>query len=213
MKDKIRLSIELFSIFYLIPFIITISNFPIKHLLIPIILLVALIAFIKLKNDKSFDKSILFEISNKKQLLKIIVIRWLLGLLILTILIYFTNRSQLFDFPRKNTMIYIFFLFLYPLFSAFPQELIFRSYFFHRFRNLFSSIPIMIFMSGLSFGFAHIIFQNWISPFISFLGGIMFARTYSKSNSLVITAIEHGIWGDLIFTVGLGIYFFSGNIN
>jgi hypothetical protein len=34
----------------------------------------------------------------------------------------------------------------------------------------------------------------------------------SKSGSALMAGIEHGIWGDFLFTVGIGWYFYSGSI-
>lgn len=44
------------------------------------------------------------------------------------------------------------------------------------------------------------------------IGGILFARTYERSNSLLAACIEHGLWGDLLFTLGLGWCFYTGVI-
>jgi membrane protease YdiL (CAAX protease family) len=101
---------------------------------------------------------------------------------------------------------------LYPLLSVYPQELIFRPFLFHRYRDLFPEQWMMVLVSGLTFGLAHIFFENWIAPILSVIGGLLFARTYQKSNSTLQAALEHGLWGDLIFTIGLGWYFYGGSI-
>jgi membrane protease YdiL (CAAX protease family) len=101
---------------------------------------------------------------------------------------------------------------LYPLLSVYPQELIFRTFFFHRYRQIFRQSWVLILASGLSFGLAHLFFANWIAPTLTLLGGLQFARTYDRTNSTLQAAIEHGLWGDLIFTIGLGWYFYGGSI-
>jgi len=49
---------------------------------------------------------------------------------------------------------------LYPLFSVYPQELLYRTFFFHRYRPLFGGGWGMVIASALAFGFVHIIFRN-----------------------------------------------------
>ena len=70
----------------------------------------------------------------------------------------------------------------------------------------------MILISGACFGLAHLFFLNFWALTLSLIGGILFAHTYYKTNSVIIASIEHGLWGNLIFTLGLGLYFYSGAI-
>jgi hypothetical protein len=41
------------------------------------------------------------------------------------------------------------------------------------------------------------------------LGGLMFAATYERRRSTLLVSIEHGLYGDFIFTVGLGGLFYD----
>jgi membrane protease YdiL (CAAX protease family) len=70
----------------------------------------------------------------------------------------------------------------------------------------------MILASGICFGLAHIFFFNVWALSLSTVGGFIFAWTYNRTGSIVYSGIEHGLWGDFIFTIGLGIYFYSGAI-
>ena len=99
---------------------------------------------------------------------------------------------------------------LYPLLSVYPQELFFRAFFFHRYRRLFGQGMATVVASALLFGFVHIVFGNWISILLSSVGGMLFARTYFHSGSLALTCIEHALYGNFIFTIGLGEFFFHG---
>lgn len=56
----------------------------------------------------------------------------------------------------------------------------------------------------------HIIFRNPVAPLLTLPGGYLFATTYTRTRSLLITGIEHALYGDLVFTIGLGIYFYKG---
>ncbi|HXZ68156.1 MAG TPA: CPBP family intramembrane glutamic endopeptidase [Alphaproteobacteria bacterium] len=100
----------------------------------------------------------------------------------------------------------------YPLVSAFPQELIYRTLFFHRFGALFGNArALAAAVNGILFGFAHIMFGSWISVVLSGSLGFVIAWRYSRARSFWGAWFEHALYGDLVFTVGLGRYFFTGN--
>ncbi|GBR19081.1 hypothetical protein AA3271_0383 [Gluconobacter japonicus NBRC 3271] len=64
--------------------------------------------------------------------------------------------------------------------------------------------------SAVAFGFAHILFLNWIAVGMTLIGGVLFASDYSRHRSLTLTCFEHSLYGCLIFTVGLGRFFYTG---
>src|SRR5262249_60664800 len=96
----------------------------------------------------------------------------------------------------------------YPLFSVYPQELLFRAYFFRRYQGLFGTGAGLIAAAALAFSFVHIIFGNWISVALTLIGGVLFGMTYRQSGSLLLTSIEHAVFGNFLFTIGLGEYFY-----
>ncbi|MEL6374988.1 MAG: CPBP family intramembrane glutamic endopeptidase [Pseudomonadota bacterium] len=117
-------------------------------------------------------------------------------------------------FPRYAFQLWLTIMLLYPFLSALVQEAIYRSFFFHRYGGLFGDHKALaIITNGLLFGFAHIMFASWVTFTISALGGILFAYRYMQTRSLLAVWFEHAIYGNLIFTVGLGRYFFTGVSN
>ncbi len=100
-------------------------------------------------------------------------------------------------------------MFLYPVFSALPQEFIYRRFFFARYADLFTEKEL-VFLSALLFGIMHIVFGHWFSVVLSTIGGFLFARTYLFSRSLLITTFEHSLYGIVIFTFGFDSYFYDG---
>ena len=88
----------------------------------------------------------------------------------------------------------------------------FRSYLFARFSGRLLPPVAMLLVSGLGFGFAHIVFGNWVAPTLCAIGGLLFAQTYQRTRSLALVAIEHALFGDFIFTLGLGRYFYHGAV-
>lgn len=101
-------------------------------------------------------------------------------------------------------------LVLYPLLSALPQEFIFCTFFFWRYGVFFHGARSMIFASALVFAFAHILFINPVAPPLSFIAGLIFAQTYQKTKSLALVTLEHGLYGNALFLIGLGWYFYHG---
>jgi len=116
--------------------------------------------------------------------------------------------ETLFSLVLTRPGLWLLVMIFYPVLSVYPQELIYRAYFFHRFKPLFGDGLGMIAASAVLFGFVHIIFGNWISIALTAIGGILFGATYRKSNSLLLTCVEHALFGDFIFTIGIGRYFY-----
>lgn len=114
------------------------------------------------------------------------------------------------ELPRQRPLLWAIIMVLYPLLSVWPQEMLYRSLLFHRFRELFRSDVALILVSAAAFGFAHIIFLNWIAIIMTTAGGLLFARDYARHRSLSLTCLEHSLYGCLIFTVGLGRFFYTG---
>jgi membrane protease YdiL (CAAX protease family) len=120
--------------------------------------------------------------------------------------------NQLFAFPRQTPGTWAVVMLLYPVLAALPQEVVFRAFFFARYGGLFSNPAALVVCNGLSFGLAHLLYGNWTALILSTLGGWLFAYRYHRTRSLFIVALEHGLWGDLLFTLGIGWYLYSGSI-
>jgi membrane protease YdiL (CAAX protease family) len=98
---------------------------------------------------------------------------------------------------------------LYPLLSALPQELIYRAFFFQRYDRLFPSEQWLGITSAIAFSALHIIYDNWWAVGLSLIGGFIFVETYRKSKSLYWVSLEHAIYGCLVFTIGMGHFFYD----
>ncbi len=83
-----------------------------------------------------------------------------------------------------------------PLLSVIPQELVFRTFFFHRYGPLFGDWKwIGVAVNGLLFGFAHIIFDNWIAVAGSAVIGAIIAYRYWVTRSFWAgLARAHALW-------------------
>ncbi len=105
-------------------------------------------------------------------------------------------------------MVWLAVMLLYPV-SAVAQEIVFRTFFFHRYGNLFSSARRRVLASGLVFGWAHVVVNNLVAVGLASLAGFVFAWTYERSRSTLLVSIEHALYGDLVFSIGLGSLFYS----
>ncbi len=127
----------------------------------------------------------------------------------------YNDRPESFlRFPRYAFDTWIMVMILYPLISVTTQEIMYRVFFFHRYSPLFGGDPQAgIVLNAVLFSFSHIVFQNVTTLVISFLGGLLFAWRYQTSRSYWALVLEHALYGNLIFTVGLGRYFYTGVSN
>lgn len=115
------------------------------------------------------------------------------------------------SFPRRAPKIWLTIMVLYPIMSVLAQEFVYRTFFFHRYGPLFGDRRwAAIITNAALFGFGHIIFENWIAVVGTFFAGLLFAYRYYVTRSLWAVWLEHSLYGCLVFTVGLGRYFFTG---
>lgn len=174
---------------------------------------IGLLCGIVLWRDAEFDNHTLWRQSEVHwQQLKPVLLR------LIPVCIFFTwftltfEYDRLLSFPRQRPERWLMIMILYPILSVYPQEVIFRGFFMHRYRALFPDASRMTLASAIAFGYAHVFLQNWIAVISCLLGGYLFARTYQKSRSLLLVTMEHSLYGCFIFTIGLGYYFYSGAV-
>ena len=204
--------IELILLSSIIPYIVLVLK--LFNLIIPVLLLVCvyciIIYCIENKNFSSEFKNI-FNI-NINILIRIII-RWIFASLILLIITFYFFNEKFFIIQNNKPEILWKIMILYPIFSALPQEFIFCKFFFYRYKSIFKSDNNLVISSALFFAITHILFLNFIAPILSFIGGLLFANTYNKHRSLLLVSIEHGLYGNTLFFIGLGWYFWGGSIN
>jgi len=129
---------------------------------------------------------------------------------LLAVGLYLLEPRLLFDLPRNSPWRWLLVMVLYPVLSVVPQELVFRTFFFHRYGRLFGGPWVVTAASAVAFSWAHVVLLNGVAVGLTLLGGWLFARTYLRTRSLVATAVEHAVYGCLLFTVGLGRWFVTG---
>jgi uncharacterized protein len=118
------------------------------------------------------------------------------------------------EFPKNRPELWARIMLLYPLASVAVQELVYRTFYFHRYGPLFGRQRWLgILLNGVLFGFGHIVIGTTFAILGTFATGTLFALRYSATRSFWAVFLEHTLWGWLVFTVGLGRFFFTGVSN
>ena len=100
----------------------------------------------------------------------------------------------------------------YPLLSALPQELLFRTLFYRRYHAILPEGAALPLLNAGVFAFAHLMYWSWIVTIMTFAGGLLFSWAYRKRGSFFFAVLLHAIAGNIIFAAGLGIFFYTGNV-
>lgn len=125
---------------------------------------------------------------------------------------FYTQPDRLFYVVRNNFKLWVYILFVYSFLSVLPQEIIYRSFFFKRYSDLFNNKHLLVFVNAVIFSLGHLFFQNTLVLGITFVGGLVFGYSYLKTKSLILVSIEHALYGCWLFTVGIGAMLgFPGN--
>lgn len=186
-------------------------------LIVPTLLVTAAGCLLVLLRDPDFDRRHLgLHVSSKleswRPILALILRRFIPGAVAISLIVAALRPDLLFSFPRREPGWWLVIMLAYPLLSVYPQELLFRTFFFHRYGSILKTQLACVLWSAFVFGLAHLFFANWIAPTLTAAGGYLFATTYARSGSTLLVSLEHALWGDFLFTIGLGYYFWGGSI-
>jgi len=208
----VLLWLEFVALFLLVPTLYWRGYMPIG--VIPGLFLFAALCTALLLLDRTFDRALFWNGRNLLAKLRWPLIRFAVfgGMLTAAVLLVLPDRFL--AFPRGNPGVYAMVMCLYPIFSVFPQELIFRVFLFHRYRTILPRAWMRIAASAVTFAYIHLAFpaDPVVSLVLSLLGGVLFAWTYEKTRSAAAVVIEHALYGDLVWTIGLGTYFYRGAV-
>jgi len=210
---RLYLALELALFFVAVPIFLFVYRRLFAEYVIPSIVLVAAGCLIVLLLDPELDRRRLWNAAELWPRFRHTLLFFVPAAAALGVIFAVVEPERLFGLPLRSPTLWLLVMVLYPVVSVYPQELIFRTFIFHRYRFLFPNRWAMIVASGVIFGLAHLFFGSWIAPVLSAVGGVRFAYTYARTDSTLQASLEHGLWGDFLFTVGLGWYFYSGSIS
>lgn len=171
---------------------------------IPFLLLVFAAVTLALARDADFDRTVLRDVASLRREWPRIFATFAAGAFGLTVFTAVALPDFLFDMPREQPLAWAVLLLAYPLISVFPQEILFRTFFYHRYATLFPGVGSRIAVNAAAFGYMHIAYGNWIAVVATAIGGLLFAYTYERTRSTPAVSVEHGLYGCWMFTVGLG---------
>lgn len=121
-----------------------------------------------------------------------------------TLFVLFTDQASLYVVVKNNPVKWLIIIFVYSVFSVYPQELLYRTFYFQRYSQLFRNSTVLIFLNAAVFCMAHLFFRNGMVILVTFMGGVLFALTFVKTKSTLLVSLEHAIYGSWLFTVGMG---------
>jgi len=196
-------------------------------MVIPLLLLITVISAFVLVRDPTFENRRLWNWKPFKRDAKRIVGIFLVlgaGLLgVAWLLSEFTGilsiggadgsgRSAFLYLPRELPWALLFIAIGYPIFSAYPQEILCRAFFFHRYHGLFPNTASMVVVNAVAFMWLHAPFWSLEAFAITLPGGFLFAYTYLRTRSCLAAGVEHALYGWWAFFTGLGWFVFTGSI-
>ena len=94
----------------------------------------------------------------------------------------------------------------YAIVSVSSQEFLYSSFFFWRYRPLFSP-GFLAGFNSVAFALAHLVYGSWLSVGLAFAGRVVLARIYRRYESFWGVWILHVLLGVAVFAAGLGGYF------
>jgi membrane protease YdiL (CAAX protease family) len=199
--------IELIGIFVGVPLLLVVDVVPGPKSIA--LLAVCVVSIILLLRDKTFDRRRLGFSSFRKW--RTLAKRFVIIASCLALYTALTEPWHVMAVLRHNPVFWTSIMITYPVLSVVPQEIIYRVFFFHRYGALFANKKLSVVTNAALFAFAHILFRNWVAVIGSFVAGLLWTTTYLGSKSLLVVSIEHALYGNLVFTLGIGYYFYASD--
>ena len=208
---KSRLVTEFIILYLVLPFLVMLDLLPIPLLLILLVMGISVHLF--LYYDPAFDRKKFYNWDKGRKETGKILLLFIPAAIFMVVLIWLIDATKLFSLARTNPLFLLLISIFYPVFSVVPQGLAYRSLFFHRYAALFPGRILKILISALVFSFGHIVYKNLLVLTLTFVAGLIFAYRYVKTESLLISVLEHSLYGVWLFTCGLGYFFVSSFVD
>lgn len=199
-QPKYKLA-ELFTLFVLVPVSLVLDfSLWIKLGMGLVGFIYIIVVLLKIEKNKfRIAKNLIWKAFWQRTFIQLLIIA-----LLTTLYVWFVDKESLFIVVRTKPGLWLFILFFYSVFSVYPQELIYRTFYFQRYQSLFKDENLFIIINAILFSLAHLFFRNTLVMVLTFIGGILFALSYKKTKSTLLVSIEHAIYGCWLFTVGMG---------
>ena len=154
-----------------------------------------------------FDKTFLLVSLKKKIDWKFVFIFTVSFICLGFIYVLLIDKNLLFSFPKTNFRLWLFVIIVYPFLSVIPQEIVYRVFFFQRYFPKNNNSNFLILLNMFVFSYGHLVFNNFHAILITAIVSPIFTFAYLKKSFLTCVVL-HSLGGQIIFTLGLGKYFY-----
>lgn len=205
--SKFMKTVEIVVIFFLLPLLMRYNLIPLPRIVVLLIVLIAVLIVSKRKGYLPTKWNHIPTLSRRYWLQMGAI--YLGTFLLLSAYLYFILDESPFVIVRENPLFMLVIALFYPLVSALPQEIIYRTFFFARYKSLFSKPVYLFLLNIVAFSFLHIIYNNVEAVALTLVAGLIFTFSYYRRRSLLLVTIEHSILGLIIFLTGMGRFFYK----
>lgn len=139
-----------------------------------------------------------------------IMLRFLLVASLIAVAVWYVLPGEFLQLPRERPRLMLLIVLFYPVLSVLPQELVFRSLYYERYERLFRSTWAAVLINAIMFGLAHLLFGNWLAVLATIALSIVISIGYLRHRSLLLSTFEHALYGNFVFIIGLGEFFYKG---
>ncbi|MEM7498721.1 MAG: CPBP family intramembrane glutamic endopeptidase [Pseudomonadota bacterium] len=208
-RTRSRLWAEMLSLFVGVPLLmlLAVGTFP----LFPVLAVLLIVAIYLLSRTPGFAWRELWG-GDLNGWLPFVGLYALVTAAVTLVLTLWLVPQSLLGFPRYAPDRWLMVMALYPIVSALPQEIIFRPLFFRRYGALFPAPALAVIANGAAFAIGHLFYQNPVAIGLTACSGIIIGWAYLRSGSFLLALLLHAIGGMIVFTIGLGRFFYHGAI-
>ena len=128
------------------------------------------------------------------------------------LLVQLLQPDAAFDLLQQNPALLGVIWLGYPIASALPQELLFRVLFFRRYDAILPDGLMGALINAAVFSLAHLMYWSAVVAVLTFIGSLIFTYAYLRRGSFFYAVLLHALAGNILFTAGMGAYFFSGAV-
>lgn len=201
-----KLWAELLLLFVLFPLSVFVWISQLSDWLMPLLFMTGVACLCVLINDKQFNKLRLWNWQDFSHHFRHAMKLFLPWASVVALFTYLFLPELFLQWPLERPELWVATLLVYPIVSVIPQEIIFRTFFFHRYKKIMPAKRTRWLVSTFLFGLAHVVYGNWIAVVATWFGGALFGYRYMTTRSTPLVVIEHTLWGSLLFTVGFGTF-------
>ncbi len=201
MQTNLYKCFELFFLFVLLPLSFLFTYTFILKIVLTVLGFVYILIILK---RRGFLK---LRLPNKKlwkPFLKETVIKLAIITIVTGLYVFYIAPDKLFSVLIQKPQLWVVILFIYTFISVLPQEIVYRTFFYERYEGLIKNKWLFVFINAILFSMAHLFLKSFLVQLLTFFGGLLFAYTYQKTRSTTLVSVEHAIYGNWLFTVGLG---------